>query len=89
MFDIGWLELLLIMSISVIVIGPKDLPWVLRTLGAWVRKVKLTVYQFQEQMEDIANKTEIDRVRREFEEFEARADDVKPDIAPDQGEKDA
>ena len=40
MFDIGWSELLLIGVVALIVIGPKELPGVLRTLGQWMGKVR-------------------------------------------------
>ena len=40
MFDISWTEFLLIGVVALIVIGPKELPAVLRTLGQWTRKVR-------------------------------------------------
>ena len=40
MFDIGPTELLLIVVVAVIVIGPKDLPLALRTAGKWIGKVR-------------------------------------------------
>ena len=40
MFDISWTEFLLIGIVALIVIGPKELPGVLRTLGQWTRKVR-------------------------------------------------
>ena len=38
--QIGWLEILIIVSIAIIVIGPKDFPVVLRKLGSWIGSTK-------------------------------------------------
>ena len=40
MFDIGWGELVLIGVVALIVIGPKELPGTLRTLGQWMGKLR-------------------------------------------------
>ena len=40
MFDIGWSEMLVIVVVAIIVIGPRDLPGVLRTVGKWVGKAR-------------------------------------------------
>ena len=66
--QIGWLEILIIASIAIIVVGPKDLPKVLRTIGQWTRKVKKIARDFQDDIEDIARESEIDEVRNNFNE---------------------
>ena len=40
MFDISWTEFLLIGIVALIVIGPKELPAVMRGLGQWTRKIR-------------------------------------------------
>ena len=40
MFDISWTEFLLIGVVALVVIGPKELPAVMRTIGQWTRKVR-------------------------------------------------
>ena len=40
MFDISWTEFLLIGVVALMVIGPKELPGVMRTLGQWTRKIR-------------------------------------------------
>ena len=48
MFDIGWTEFLLIGIVALIVIGPKELPTVMRTLGQWTRKIRSMAVGFPE-----------------------------------------
>ena len=49
--QIGWFEILIIVSISIIVIGPKDFPYVLKKIGSWVSSDKKYVNNFQKQIE--------------------------------------
>ena len=57
--QIGWLEILIIVSISIIVIGPKDFPYMLKKVGSWIGSVKRYVNTIQNQVnvldEDIEN----------------------------------
>ena len=64
MFDIGWSEIFVVVVLAIIVIGPKDLPRVMRTAGRWVRKARLMASEFQEQLERMAQEAEIDEVKK-------------------------
>tara|TARA_B100002051_G_C16565706_1_gene549923 strand:+ start:492 stop:839 length:348 start_codon:yes stop_codon:yes gene_type:complete len=68
LLDIGWTELLVVGLVLIVVVGPKDLPKVLRTIGQWTRKVKKIARDFQDNIEDIARESEIDEVRNNFNE---------------------
>lgn len=57
MFDIGWSELLLIGIVSLIVIGPKDLPGMFRTLGRFTAKARSMGREFQRAMDDAARES--------------------------------
>ena len=67
MFDIGWSEMAIIMLLALIIIGPKDLPRVARTIGQWVRKGRALAREFQTSLEDMARETELDEVKKEIE----------------------
>ena len=67
MFDIGWSEMAIIMLLALIIIGPKDLPRVARTIGQWVRKGRMLAREFQTSLEDMARETELDDVKKEIE----------------------
>jgi len=53
--QIGWLELLIIVVIAILVIGPKDFPIVLRKLGSWSSTVKKYFYNVQSNINEITN----------------------------------
>ena len=48
--QIGWFEILIIVAIAIIVIGPKDFPVMLKKVGSWIGAVKRYVNNFQEQV---------------------------------------
>jgi sec-independent protein translocase protein TatB len=67
MFDIGWSELLVIGVVALIVIGPKDLPRVLKTVGFWVRKARTVSREFQSSVEQMVREAELEDVKKEIQ----------------------
>lgn len=71
MFDIGWTELLVIACVAIIVVGPKDLPRMLRTFGQTVGKLRRMAGEFQstfnEALREAERQADIDDMRREVE----------------------
>lgn len=67
MFDIAWSELALIGAVALVVIGPKDLPKVMRTMGQWTRKARLLAGEFQHNIDDLMRQSELDEVRRQVQ----------------------
>jgi sec-independent protein translocase protein TatB len=65
MLDLGWQEFFLIATIAVVVVGPKDLPNVIRAVMQWIRKIRTMAREFQGSIEEIAREAELDEVRRE------------------------
>jgi len=65
MFDIGWDEMALIAAVSLIIIGPKDLPTVLRQVGRWTRKAREMASDFQRGMDDMVRDSELDDLRKQ------------------------
>ena len=78
MFDIGWSEMAIIFLVALIVIGPRDLPRVARTMGQWVRKARKLAREFQNSLEDMAREAELDKVKSEIER--AGRTDVKKSV---------
>lgn len=72
MFDIGASELLLIVIVAVIVIGPKDLPRALRTAGRWISKVRRTSNHFRAGIETMIREAEMEEMEQKWREQNAR-----------------
>ena len=67
MFDIGWQELFLIGLVTILLVGPKEIPRVLRTVVAAVRKVRGLANDFQRGIDELARETELDQIRQDLE----------------------
>jgi len=65
MFD-SWSEMFVIALVALVVIGPKDLPKVLRTVGQWVGKAKRVSYEFKRHVDDMVRESELDEVRQQI-----------------------
>ena len=64
--QIGWFEILIIASLAIIVIGPKDFPFVLKKIGSWIGSIKRYVTNIQKDIssidiENMENKSEKDK----------------------------
>jgi len=53
--QIGWFEILIIVSIAIIVVGPKDFPIMLKKVGSWIGSAKKYVSDIQNQVTDISD----------------------------------
>lgn len=72
MFDIGALELLLIVVVAIIVIGPKDMPAALRVAGRWVGKIRRASAQFRSGFDALVREAEMEDIERKWKEQNAR-----------------
>ena len=70
MLDIGFPEFLLISFVLLIVVGPKDLPKVLRSITTFIRKIKSMASQFHSGIDDLANEAEISNLRKEVNKID-------------------
>ncbi len=69
MFDIGWSELVVIAAVALIAIGPKELPGVLRTLGAYMRKIRGMASEFQGQFNEAMREAEMADLKKSVDEM--------------------
>ena len=66
---IGFTELLLLAVAALIVVGPKDLPMMMRRLGQFVGKGRAMAREFQAAFDDIARQSELEDLRKEIEDL--------------------
>jgi sec-independent protein translocase protein TatB len=69
MFDIGWSELLVIGIVALVVIGPKELPGVLRGIGQMMSKVRRMASEFQGQFNEAMREAELEDLRKQAEKL--------------------
>ena len=69
MLDLGWPELFIIMLVALLIVGPRELPGLVRTAASWLRKTKRSINNFQNSIEEIAREVEIENVKKDAEEL--------------------
>ena len=72
MFDIGYSELLLIAVVALIVIGPKDLPNVMRAVGKWVGKARGMARHFRSGIDTMMREAELEEMEKKWREDNER-----------------
>lgn len=93
MFDVGWTEMLVIAVVMIVVVGPKDLPKMLRTFGKTTAKLRSMAGDFRRQFDDALREAELDdlkstvdtvrgldpraMIRKEFDPVAKAAQDVR------------
>lgn len=82
MLDMSWGEVMLIGGVALIVIGPKDLPKALRTLGQITTKVRRMAGEFQSQFNEAIREAELEEVRRDVEGVKRTVDAARPSFNP-------
>ena len=97
MFDLGWMELLVIGVVALIVVGPKDLPIMFKTVGNFVGKAQKMAREFRRTMDEAASETglketaetlkNINNSRNPKKIFEKAKDDLLTNNIKDSGKK--
>ncbi len=69
MFEVGWAEMLVIMIVIVVVVGPEDLPRMLRTMGRMRAKARSVMSDFQNQFQESLKEVELDNAHKLVDEL--------------------
>lgn len=77
-FGIGYTEMFVVAVVAIIVIGPKDLPRVLRAFGKTVAKMRGMAREFQGHLDSAMKEAGIDEVKKEFDNIKNSANIVEP-----------
>ncbi|MEJ1159439.1 Sec-independent protein translocase protein TatB [Prosthecomicrobium sp. N25] len=71
MLDVGWSELLIIGVVALVVVGPKDLPKLLRLAGQWMGKIRRMAAEFQGQVNEAIREAELEDVKKSVEDLKS------------------
>jgi sec-independent protein translocase protein TatB len=84
MFDIGWTEMLVIAIVMIVVVGPKDLPRMLRTFGKTTAKLRSMAGDFQKQFNEALKEAELDDVKKSVDSLRGLnpAAEIKKQLNP-------
>jgi sec-independent protein translocase protein TatB len=76
MFDIAWSELLVIGIVALIVVGPKELPNLLRTIGKVLGAVRKQASEFRAQFDEAMRETEFDKIKQDLQGLRLEAEET-------------
>lgn len=69
MFEIGWTEMLVIAIVMIVVVGPKDLPQMLRQFGRTTTKLRAMAGDFRKQFDEALKEAELDDVKKSVDQL--------------------
>lgn len=78
MFDIGASELLLIVVVAIVVIGPKDIPLAMRTAGRWIGKVRRISNHFRAGIDTMIREAEMEEMEKKWQAQNKRVMEEHP-----------
>lgn len=73
MFDLGWSKILILAVVAIVVVGPKELPVLLRTLGQFIAQLRRHAADFRAQFDEAMRSTELDQIRKDVEAIKTDA----------------
>lgn len=85
MLDIGWQELAITGVVALVVLGPKELPGLMRMAGQLTRRAKAVAHEFRMSLEEITEHEELDEFRRSAwhkADAQEKALDMDPSLKP-------
>jgi sec-independent protein translocase protein TatB len=67
-FDLfSWSHILILLVVALVVVGPKDLPRLMRTAGQWAGRARAMANEFRQSFDEMARQSELDELRKEIE----------------------
>ena len=84
MLDFGWTELVVIVGLAVLVVGPNEIPTLMRGLGNIMRRVSYMKYAFTQQFDEFMREADMDDIRKSVNFETARRSDEFDEAAEDE-----
>src|ERR1700710_528067 len=67
MLDFSWSHILIFLIVALLVVGPKDLPRLMRIVGQWMGKARAMADEFRRSFDDMARQSELEELRKEID----------------------
>ncbi len=80
--EAGATELIFLAAVALIVVGPKDLPVLMRKVGQWVAKMRALAAEFRSSFDELARQSELDELRKEVEALRHERISPLADVQP-------
>jgi len=87
MLDFSWSHILIVLIVALVVVGPKDLPRLMRILGQWTGKARAMANEFRKSFDDMARQAEVEELRAEINALRDQklgANSIMPPAEPPQ-----
>lgn len=78
--SLGFSEMLLLAVLALVVIGPKDLPLMMRKLGQWTARLRGMAQEFRAGFDELARQAELDELRKEVDALRQSATEIRNEI---------
>jgi sec-independent protein translocase protein TatB len=89
MLDFSWSHIVILLIVALVVVGPKDLPRLMRIVGQWMGKARAMANEFRRSFDEMARQSELDELRKEIENLRSERPlatverDLHQSIVPD------
>ena len=67
MLDFSWSHILIVLIVALVVVGPKDLPRLMRMMGQWAGRARRMAEQFRASFDEMARQSELEELRAEID----------------------
>ncbi|MBV9571739.1 MAG: twin-arginine translocase subunit TatB [Alphaproteobacteria bacterium] len=67
MIDLSWSHILIVLVVALVVVGPKDLPRLMHTIGRWLAKARAMADQFRKSFDEMSRQHDLDELRKEIQ----------------------
>lgn len=84
--SIGWSELMVLAVVAIVVVGPRELPRLMRVIGHWAGKARAAAREFQSAFDDLARESEMEEMHKKMDSLRSQA--MFPDIDMEDDEDD-
>ena len=78
MFSFGWSEIVLTLIIVIIVVGPKEIPNLLKQIGSFSKSIKKISREFKKSLNDLAEEGDLKKVQKSISDIKDIKDDLDP-----------